>query len=155
MVAYSFQKIFAPQVEDLSKRQTIRADRKRHARPGEQLQLYTAMRTRHCRKLVTPDPVCTRIARIRLEIGDACPLKDGMPWVDAVEIDGRELTEPEIDDFAVADGFSPARIPTSKEGQVWHDWVTARVLMACFWGTVHGLGGWQGVAIFWDPGAGR
>jgi hypothetical protein len=46
VVAYSFRQQFRPPILAGTKRQTIRADRKRHARPGEQLQLYTGMRTR-------------------------------------------------------------------------------------------------------------
>ena len=49
MVAYSFRPQFVAQVEAGTKTQTVRADRKRHARPGEELQLYTGMRTRQCR----------------------------------------------------------------------------------------------------------
>ncbi|HEY1503198.1 MAG TPA: hypothetical protein VGF92_02800 [Stellaceae bacterium] len=52
MVAYSFQKQFAMPILDEIKGGTIRGARKRHGRPGEELQLYTGMRTRHC-KLIT------------------------------------------------------------------------------------------------------
>ena len=59
MVAYNFQSQFAPLVESGEKRQTFRVlGKRRHARPGDSLQLYTGMRTKACRKLVTPDPVC-------------------------------------------------------------------------------------------------
>ena len=59
MVAYNFHPRFADAVARGEKRQTIRALRKNgHASPGDRLQLYTGMRTKHCRKLVTPDPVC-------------------------------------------------------------------------------------------------
>lgn len=51
MVAYSFQKQFAEPILSGQKLQTIRAPRKRHARPGEMLQLYTGMRTRTCKKI--------------------------------------------------------------------------------------------------------
>ena len=52
MVAYNFQKRFAPAVESGDKRQTIRAlGKRRHAKPGEMLQLYTGQRTKHCRLL--------------------------------------------------------------------------------------------------------
>ncbi|MEJ0016825.1 MAG: ASCH domain-containing protein [Acetobacteraceae bacterium] len=47
MVAYSFKRDFAAPILAGIKRQTIRADRRRHARPGEVLQLYTGMRTKH------------------------------------------------------------------------------------------------------------
>jgi hypothetical protein len=43
MVAYSFNPIFVGPILAGTKRQTIRAERKRHARPGEAMQLYTGM----------------------------------------------------------------------------------------------------------------
>lgn len=49
MVAYSFKAQFAQPIIDRTKGGTIRADRRRHARPGEELQLYTGMRTKQCR----------------------------------------------------------------------------------------------------------
>lgn len=49
MVAYSFRARFVVPIEAGTKRQTIRAPRKRHAKPGEEMQLYTGMRTRACR----------------------------------------------------------------------------------------------------------
>ncbi|WP_292672606.1 hypothetical protein [Mesorhizobium sp.] len=66
MVAYSFKTMFGPQVSALMKRQTVRADRKRHARPGEPVQLYQGMRTRNCVKLVDPDPICVRVRPIAI-----------------------------------------------------------------------------------------
>lgn len=63
MVAYSFQKRFLPKiVAGLEpgpwlpgmKRHTMRqprSGRSRHARPGETIQLYTGMRTKHCRQV--------------------------------------------------------------------------------------------------------
>jgi len=48
MVAYGFKERFILPIRTGRKRQTIRAERKRHARPGETLQLYHGMRTRHC-----------------------------------------------------------------------------------------------------------
>jgi hypothetical protein len=57
MVAYSFQDRFADAVQSGRKSQTIRANgKRRHARPGEKLQLYTGMRTKTCRKL--RDAIC-------------------------------------------------------------------------------------------------
>lgn len=67
MSAYNFTKQFAGLVESGQKRQTIRAYGKRkHADAGERIQLYTGMRTRACRKLVDPDPIC--LARLDVEI---------------------------------------------------------------------------------------
>lgn len=60
MVAYSFRPRFVDRIVaglepgELMpgmKRQTVRAPRARHARPGEVLQLYTGMRTRQCQHL--------------------------------------------------------------------------------------------------------
>jgi hypothetical protein len=52
MVAYNFQAQFAPAVEAGLKLQTIRAQGKRkHAQPGDVLQLYTGMRQKTCRLL--------------------------------------------------------------------------------------------------------
>ena len=50
MVAYSFNSRFEVAIREGWKTQTIRAGRKRHARPGEMLQLFCGMRTAHCRK---------------------------------------------------------------------------------------------------------
>ena len=153
MVAYSFQKMFAPQVEGLTKLQTVRANRKRHARPGDAVQLYTAMRTKYCRKLVTPDPICTHLDDIRLEIGEV-PIPDGQAgYIDAIEINGRALAADDIEAFAVADGFKPVRLGRMllKRDEVFQDWVSARLLMGEFWKSAHGLGAWQGIAIHWKP----
>ena len=50
MVAYSLKPRFIPPILSGAKRQTIRAiSRRRHAIPGETLQLYTGMRTKQCR----------------------------------------------------------------------------------------------------------
>jgi len=97
MVAYSFQKQFAAPILEGTKRQTIRADRHRHARPGEVLQLFTGMRTRHCRRLGTA--TCQSISPITLNF-------------DARRIvyrfaDGTTTIYPGgLDDFARHDGFA-------------------------------------------------
>lgn len=53
MVAYSFHPRFVDAILGGTKRQTIRMHRRRHARPGEEMQLYAGMRTRHCRLVKT------------------------------------------------------------------------------------------------------
>jgi len=66
MVAYNFKKEFARAVETGEKRQTIRpVGKRRHAEPGDKLQLYVGMRTKGCRKL--RDAVCHDACRIRIE----------------------------------------------------------------------------------------
>ncbi|MFW5497739.1 MULTISPECIES: hypothetical protein [unclassified Maridesulfovibrio] len=97
MVAYSFKLQFAEDVESGKKKQTIRADRKRHARPGEAVQLYTGMRTKKCRKLVDPDPICTAVRDI--EIASIYDFAD-------VRVAGVNLVGAErLTAFALADGF--------------------------------------------------
>lgn len=94
MVAYSFKQQFAPAVESLVKQQTIRGARKRHAVPGEPVQLYTGMRTKACRKLVEPDPIC--VGTEPLEI-----LADG-----SVMVGGQIIAGQELERLAIADGFA-------------------------------------------------
>ena len=53
MVAYNFRAEYAEKVRTRAKRRTIRAyGKRRHARPGDMLQLYTGMRTKRCEKLL-------------------------------------------------------------------------------------------------------
>jgi hypothetical protein len=99
MPAYNFLPRFAPLVESGEKRQTIRAvGKRRHARPGDLLQLYTGQRTAFCRKLVSPDPVC--IAVHLVDIHAISPLCCEM------FLDGRLLYLREVVEIAKADGFA-------------------------------------------------
>lgn len=128
MVAYSFQSRFAMSIVLGEKRQTIRANRKRHARRGEMLQLYTGMRTKHCRKIIR-DPVCIAVEPIRIQVPDTadgsfCYWTPMNPAAGATEIDG---------EFAYRDGF----------GSVGD--------MLAFWRTAHGPGLFEGVLIQWMP----
>lgn len=135
MVAYSFQKSFAPPIllglepgplVEGAKRQTIRNDRKRHARPGEELQLYTGMRTKSCRLL--GKAVCIAVAPVRLMLGSA----------ELVEIGGEpNITNADgLDLFAQFDGF--------------RDWAD----LCAFWAAAHpGVTDFSGVLIRWEPAA--
>lgn len=96
MVAYSFKAQFAAKVERLEKCQTIRANRKRHAKPGEPVQLYTGQRTMLCRKLVEPDPICVSVEPI--EIGE----------LNTVVLAGKQLNWKQVNELAIADGFASA-----------------------------------------------
>ena len=89
MIAYNFQAQFAPDVESGKKRQTIRADgRRRHAKEGDALQLYTGMRQPGCRKL--RDAVCTK--------STYCVIRE-----DGITLGNHPRMN--VDDFARADGF--------------------------------------------------
>lgn len=140
MVAYSFKPSFARQVEQLTKLQTIRLPRKRHARPGEPLQLYAGMRTRACRKLVDPDPICRAVNPIKIHmVGSVIILIEIGP----VPIDDRD----QLEQFARDDGFDP---------KYWHSpqtmppGITALKLMGRWWRDTHGLERFEGVLIQWE-----
>lgn len=132
MVAYSFQKRFAEPILAGTKRQTIRADRRRHARPGEQLQLYTGMRTKHCRLILRA--TCESITPVRLRLHRAF---GPMTFI----VGDRLLSVDEMEEFAQADGFGA-------EGYGVLD-------MTSFWFEQHGKGAekidFRGVLIRWCP----
>lgn len=97
MVAYNFQAEFSHLVETFEKRQTVRPiGKRRHARPGDPVQLYTGMRTRACRKLA--EAMCTGSAKVRIERDPS-----GLP---AISLEGQRLDPLEAYAFTVADGFS-------------------------------------------------
>jgi hypothetical protein len=125
MVAYSFKRQFVRPILDGTKRQTIRADRRRHARPGEELQLYTGMRTKECRL------ICRARCLDVLPIFIAFRKRARTDWV---RVGGKKLDRPsELDAFARHDGFK--------------DWGELRE----FWRTNHpGVCDFRGVMITWD-----
>lgn len=95
MPAYNFKECFADDVQSGKKRQTVRAVRKRETKSGDPLYLYTGMRTKRCRKLLTT--TCREIKSI--EIG-----RNG------IRLGGtffRRWSEP-VWEFARADGFGDA-----------------------------------------------
>ena len=134
MVAYSFKSGFIPDIQARLKTQTVRGNRtRRHARVGEPVQLYTAMRTRHCRKILEPDPVCTRVEEIDIDV-----TADGLRLV----LNGIPLDDDQATAFAVADGF---RI--KQPDMVSH--LTPLKYMHRFWAITHGYGLFEGVVIHW------
>jgi hypothetical protein len=109
MVAYSFKKQFIdpicvglgiPRLVDVGplpapKRQTIRANRKRHARPGEELQLYCGMRTRHFSLIGRAR--CTAVEDIRMDFNQ---------WPRVYKDSGHCEDAVSLDEFARQDGFT-------------------------------------------------
>lgn len=96
MVAYNFQKQFIPALLSGEKHHTIRAEgKRRHAHPGETLQIYTGQRTKHCQKLF--ETQCTGIQSVYMYVDSQ--------GVFNVEIDGKPLELHEIEQLAVDDGF--------------------------------------------------
>lgn len=134
MVAYSFKKRFVQPIRvglsrvSLSfdctpKRQTIRAHgKRRHARPGEELQLYTAMRTKQCELIGSAS--CTEVYNVEILVrrrGFAITV-GGVPYINAA-----------AEEFARMDGFAD----------------TADML--AFWQKEHaGIEKFEGVLIRWE-----
>lgn len=105
---------FVDQIESGRKRQTIRRKRKRPIKPGDMLYLWTGQRTKQARKL--GESVCVGVTPIRIsERMVACPpwkLSKTLPaepswreWEGIVELDGKMLSEDEVELLAVSDGF--------------------------------------------------
>lgn len=123
MVAYNFKSQFAEAVESGQKRQTIRANGKRkHAHPGDALQLYTGQRTKACRKLV--DTTCVSSEPITIDSKD-----DGYGLSIMIGEKG-PLDDHQIDSLAKADGFEN------------------EAAMHLFFGATHGLP-FKGTLIRW------
>lgn len=96
MVAYSFKKQFVPLIRQGYKRQTIRAHGlRRHARVGELIQLYTAMRTVHCARIL-PDVTCIDVCPLSIHFDDAMRI---------TRIKSAGILIRDLDAFAVRDGF--------------------------------------------------
>lgn len=92
MVAYSFQPQFVPAIERGDKTHTIRAlGKKRHARAGEMVQLYTGMRTSRCRLLFASKCLSTSSVLIFPDR--------------TVIVDGAALDDAAVTNLAIADGF--------------------------------------------------
>ncbi len=143
MVAYGFKPFFEPQVATGFKLQTVRSQRRRHAQPGEAVQLYVGMRTRFCRKIVDPDPICTDTLPIVIETSS---LIDSI--IAAIDINGRQLHRDEIEEFARADGFAPKHINGLALDMIGK---TARDNMGAFWKANHAIGRFSGELIKWTP----
>lgn len=126
MPAYSFKKQFAEPILSNRKLQTIRAvGRRRHARAGERMQLYTGMRTKSCRLVATR--ICASVHEILLLIEPH--------FVITARIDGVLLDEIATIKLAHADGFATM-------ADMW-----------AFWRENHkGIDRFDGLLIKWEPG---
>lgn len=137
MVAYSFKRRFVtpikvglgqiehiPGTEFVPKRQTIRsaAGKKRHARPGEMVQLYYGLRTKHCFSIGVAR--CTDVAPIKIMV---TPMNGLL-----IETD-RIIGSRESEQFSKDDGFASLDD------------------MDKFWREEHGEGLFVGVLIKWEP----
>lgn len=132
MVAYSFQAQFVAPILNGTKRQTIRPERKgrsRHARPGDELQLYTGMRTKHCRLIARA--VCESVSPIAVNFAPLCS-EVHVDGTLLTSISGRPSALIAMNNFARRDGF--------------RDWPELKQ----FWRHHHpGVDHFEGVLIRW------
>lgn len=113
------------------KRQTIRAiGKRRHARPGQLIQLYCGMRTKGC--FLIGEARCTRVRWITIWFG---VVSDRPELTVTIEGEKRLLGPRQLAAFARADGFVDA------------------VDMASFWIREHRTKNWKfdGKLIEWEP----
>mgnify|MGYP007071569228 CR=1 FL=1 len=132
MVAYSFKPRFVLPIELGEKRQTIRGvGKKRHARSGDTLQLYTGPRMKP-RKI--GEATCESSSPITLAFGDATK-RPFVVFGDPQTAGPGEIliTPAELDEFAVLDGFA--------------DWQA----LADFWAETHAPlpAEWTGIIVRW------
>lgn len=137
MVAYSFKRLFVPAIRiglgidpqdpeagaRRPKRQTIRANGLRaHARPGDELQLYCAQRTKHC--FLIGRARCVAAKPIRIIFNPVHPI---------IYVGGSPYRK-NLQTFAQDDGFA--------------SWRELRE----FWNENHrGVEEFEGMIIFWKP----
>jgi hypothetical protein len=92
MVAFNFRAEFVPLIASGKKCQTIRQHAR--AKPGDALQIYTGQRTKACRKILEPDPICTLV--------DYCAIRPDYLTLGNM---AKHLENGDADAFAVRDGF--------------------------------------------------
>ena len=127
MVAYNFQSQFVEPIRDGTKVQTIRQiGKRRHARPGDSLQLYTGMRTSRCHKIIS-DPECIAAVPIEIRIGR-------LDLIDRITI-GRSVlsVHADLEAFARNDGFASLQA------------------MSDYWRASYGEPIFTGLLIAWQP----
>lgn len=96
MVAINFKAQFVPLIVTGEKLQTIRL--RARCKPGDALQLYTAQRTKQCRKI--GDAFCKDVMPIHIDFGE----HRIETFHDRVR--ARRTTMMQANDFARADGFA-------------------------------------------------
>lgn len=109
MVAYSFKPQFEAALRSGDKAQTIRAlGKRRHARPGEMVQIYVGMRTANCRLLFQSECIEAVPIIVQPFFGlDKCEPNRPYLFTPAhkVILNGQALSIDEIHHLALADGF--------------------------------------------------
>jgi len=153
MPTYNFKEQFVPFVQDMSKRQTVRAYRKdgKLPMPGEPLHLFTGMRTNYCLRLLPPLLVVETSATIFIYVGEMY-LCDLLTKVEAeyllyhpIELNLNKdvdcFPKKEKDIFAWQDGFRPDKSTIEAPGKSFD-------LMMDFWKQSHDFP-FTGTVTYW------
>lgn len=153
MVAYSFHASFAEPIALGLKQHTIRPHRRRHARPGEAMQLFVGMRTKQCRKII-PDPVCSRLDEVRFDLRALAHEPEpenafALNWLAqsptvSIAINGMPLSFRDATMLAAADGFNGFQFKTGEP-------LAPFAAMVAWWMQTHGPTLFEGVMISWEP----
>lgn len=114
MPLLNFKKQFVPSIENGTKRQTVRAKRKKPIKVGDTLYLYTGLRTKQTKRIA--NAICTELWEIRINNASIvlCQESETERFMEL-------LTGKQLDDMAILDGFKD-----------WQD-------MKQFWVDTHGL----------------
>lgn len=125
MVAYSFNKRFVPGIMSGVKDGTIRAPRRGvqpHARLGQEIQIYTGLRTKHVRLIGRATCLATEQVILRLRDGQVCFPQTAESLI----------ADDDLATFARRDGFVS-----------WSD-------LVAFWRATHpGVDEFHGVQVWW------
>jgi hypothetical protein len=126
MVAYNFQARFVPAIRRGKKTHTIRRlGKRKHAKPGDRIQLYTGLRTSNAQKIID-DPICKAVIPVEIILDEEC--------IVSIVLGGKSQ---KIEQFAIADGFRSADD------------------MHKFWLDFHGPGVFRGYMIAWTRSNGK
>lgn len=100
-----FKKQFAPKILDGSKKFTIRNPRKREPKIGEQLHMYTGLRTKYSEK-ITSEHKLTGIQLVSIFLEKRVyHQKDNTKFSIGIQVDYSSLTTAQIENFVKCDGF--------------------------------------------------
>jgi len=151
MPAYSFQQRFVPLVKEGSKRHTIRARRKHVPKPGSTLQLFSAMRTKYCTRIMDAPFKKIRtiiiteseiyIVWMRLSDSQVCEVYDELTQGKSISWLANPLGGKQREDLAWKDGFR-------QQGSTARKTAGSFDLMLRWWKTTHELP-FIGDIIYW------
>jgi hypothetical protein len=103
-----FKKQFEKPIQIGTKVFTLRKRRKVRPKIGEQLHMYTGLRTKRCELISNKDKLIS-IQNVRLMITNINPTTGARGTFVEIFVDRRRLTVPEVEQFVKYDGFRSVR----------------------------------------------